>query len=192
MPVPTVCAMDIETFGEHNKGYETFLIELLAKSVSIAAKTLLSLGSDYEIFDIQSSSWSTSPKDIEDRVPFPLWDHPLNSIHQLVNLHLSLVNEAGRFLDEEQKGTSGEKDPRYPTARARLLIAKSQHSDTAWWAGGHGHWSPAMIQRGLALQRFALETAKKTLHNPEHTKRVEIFLELSDRIFKRAKRLLNP
>jgi len=180
--------MDIETFGEHNKGYETFLIELLVKVESITAKTVLFSSSDYEIFDIDSCSWSTSRQDIENRVPYPLWEHPLNSIHQLANLHLDLVNEAGRLLDEEQKETPGE-NPRYNTAR--ILIAKAQHSDTTWWAGGHGHWSPAMIQRGLALQKFALETAKKTLNNLEHTKRVETFLQMSDWIFGRIKRLTN-
>ncbi|MFX0196862.1 MAG: hypothetical protein ACFFCW_12110 [Candidatus Hodarchaeota archaeon] len=187
VPMPTICAMDIETFGEHNKGYESFLIELLAKTESITAKTVLFSSSDYEIFDICSCSWSTSSQDIENRVPYPLWEHPLNSIHQLVNLHLDLINETSRLLDEEQKGVADEKYQRYNTAR--ILIAKAQHSDTTWWAGGHGHWSPAMIQRGLALQKFALETAKKTLNNQEHAKRVEIFLEMSDWIFSRIKRL---
>lgn len=189
VPMPTICAMDIETFGEHNKGYETFLIELLAKAESITAKTVLFSSSDYEIFDINSCSWSTSHHDINNRVPYPLWEHPLNSIHQLANLHLDLVNKTGSLLDEEQKGTPGEKDPQ--NTNARILIAKAQHSDTTWWAGGHGHWSPAMIQRGLALQKFALETAKKTLSKPEHMKRVENFLEISDLIFGRIKRLLN-
>ena len=189
VPMSTICAMDIETFGEHNKGYETFLIELLAKAESITAKTVLFSSSDYEIFDIYSCSWSTSRQDIDNRVPYPLWEHPLNSIHQLANLHLDLVNETGSLLDEEQKGTPGEKDPQ--NTNARILIAKAQHSDTTWWAGGHGHWSPAMIQRGLALQKFALETAKKTLSKPEHTKRVENFLEISDLIFGRIKRLIN-
>ncbi|MFQ6125479.1 MAG: hypothetical protein ACE5R6_12880 [Candidatus Heimdallarchaeota archaeon] len=189
MPMPTICAMDIETFGEHNKSYETFLIELLTKTESITAETVLFTSSDYEIFDIRSCSWSTSHQDIDNRVPYPLWEHPLNSIHQLVNLHLDLVNETSRLLDEEQKGTPNEKDIKY--SAVRILIAKAQHSDVQWWAGGHGHWSPVMIQRGLALQKFALETAKKTLSNPEHTKRVEIFLEMSNLIFERIKRLIN-
>ncbi|MFQ5819517.1 MAG: hypothetical protein ACE5I5_05980 [Candidatus Heimdallarchaeota archaeon] len=188
--LPTVCAMDLETFGEHHMGYETFLIELLANSESITARTLFSSSSDYEIFNIQSCSWSTSYQDIKNKIPFPLWDHPLNSIHQLVNLHLDLVNEAGRLLDEEQQIKSGNMSSRYSTTR--ILIGKAQHSDTTWWAGGQGHWSPEMIRKGLEIQRFALETTKTVLHDLEHTKQVEIFLKLSDKILKKVKRLINP
>lgn len=186
---PTICVMDIETFGEHHIGYESFLIDLLTKSESITAETVLFSSPDYEIFDVHACSWSTSQEDIDNKVPFPLWEHPMNSIHQLVNLHLDLVNDTGRLLAEEQKELIAETDSRYTPAF--ILIAKAQHSDTAWWAGGHGHWSPAMIQRGLALQRFALETAEKILQNPEHVKGIEFYLKFSDKIFKRVKRLIN-
>ena len=69
------------------------------------------------------SSWSTEIKDLKEKIPYPLWQHPENKLHQyqwqLTNLFIGLINQV--------KDNSNYKE-------ARELLDKALASDQYWWA----------------------------------------------------------
>ncbi|MFX1507364.1 MAG: hypothetical protein ACFFDC_14875, partial [Promethearchaeota archaeon] len=92
-----VFASDLETFGEHHRHYEKFLIQLLQLTNSQTISDLADLPRQ-PIVEFRSSSWSTSEEDLYRDIPFPLWAYPGNSIHELLNFHSDLLSETLEFL----------------------------------------------------------------------------------------------
>jgi len=47
-----------------------------------------------------------------------------------------------------------------------VALDRAEHSDQFWWASRRPHWSPALVQRGLNIQREALlHAARAVLHS---------------------------
>ena len=163
---PVVLAMDLETFGEHHKKYYNFFFEL-AKYTEM--KTLSKRIGDFplnkKIKTFLTSSWSTSDQDLENNIPLPLWNHPLNSIHQLQQSHINFLERVREFID------TGEWFDDYQS---------SLYSCQFWWAS-RDWWSPELILTGLQLQRKSLVKMIDGL--PKRSK--QIIFNLSNDIIQR-------
>ena len=163
---PIVLAMDLETFGEHHDEYYEFFFELAAMVDTI---TLSKCAANYPISraitDITSSSWSTSEEDLEDIIPYPLWDHPANPVHQLQHIHLRLLDQIKQYL------ANGDWLDDYHAA---------QYSCQFWWASRYS-WGPELIHTGLKYQRNTLGKMIEDLSEDSQ----QIIFNLSNDIIKR-------
>ncbi|MHA2295846.1 MAG: hypothetical protein ACXAEU_10925 [Candidatus Hodarchaeales archaeon] len=173
---PTVLAMDIETFGEHHSGYYGFLLRCLSKCKMSKIQDLIAKEKIVTpLSTFKDSSWSTSIDDTINHNSFPLWDNPNNSLHQLQNLHVYLVNYlAGIVLNNDVD------------SEIAKLVAQSQTSCQFWWATS-GQFSKELIIKGIQLQRKALEALMKNY--PEQ--QAIIWLDISDKIIERLKKSLD-
>jgi len=155
--VPMVLAMDIETFGEHHKNYLKFLFGVLShKSIEcIGIEDLLER--EYlveELKTIHSSSWSTENSDRDKGIPFPLWNHPQNPVHQIQHAHMLLLESTIQMVGGLNSLTND--------VRRQCLMA--EHSCQFWWAHGYAHmWCPDMIKRGFKSQVTALRNVSTNL-----------------------------
>jgi alpha-amylase/alpha-mannosidase (GH57 family) len=169
-PRYVVIAMDGETYGHHIPGWEEEFLGRLYDAIASPAPTGRSraargqdasfihpatLSDMVEQFPAgaaimpRASSWSTTQWDLDNHDPFPLWNHPGNELQDLLWRHLehtlALFREARRTAPEAED-----------TRAARIALDRAEHSDQFWWASRRPHWSPALVQRGLNIQREAL------------------------------------
>lgn len=141
--VPVV-GMDWETFGEHHKGYIDFLIRSLRHIHTIQAGGYVDMG-EFEGFtkelrleELQTSSWSTEEEDLAKNIPFPLWDHPENKLHELINKLLRLTEEMG-----------------FQLKRRSTNFYKSHQSCQLWWSSNE-HFGPDIVFRAFEFQEQVL------------------------------------
>ncbi len=170
-----VTAFDGENLGHHRPGTDK-LWERLVTDPRVTMTTLSDFIRDEKterVIDLRPSSWSTRLEDLEANVPFPLWDHPENPIHQLQWSLSRLVIDA--VLRNEQTAGEGHE-------AARPLLDEALASDQYWWASATPWWSVEIIQASARRFQAVIEPLK-TLPN---TERVEI-AELADRISKLAR-----
>ncbi|TFG01036.1 MAG: hypothetical protein EU540_04480 [Promethearchaeota archaeon] len=153
-----VTAMDGETFGWHVKQYEkTFLgkaLNLIEKDERIKIVFISELENYFPInnkrINPRDSSWSTSPKDLEDKVPYPLWNHPENNIHKFYWKILKSLNNLMELADRLDLTKNWEISNYYQTAR--YFYDRGLYSCPLWWSNSiHGMWSPNLIYNGLEL-----------------------------------------
>ena len=153
-----ITAMDGETFGWHIKQYEkTFLgkaLDLIEKDESIKIVFISELENYFPInnkrINPRDSSWSTSPKDLEDKVPYPLWNHPENNVHKFYWKILKSLNNLMELADKLDLTKNWEVSNYYQTAR--YLYDRGLYSCPLWWSNSiHGMWSPNLIYNGLEL-----------------------------------------
>ncbi len=179
-PRYVVIAMDGETYGHHIRGWEEEFLGRLYDAIASPAPTGRSRaarGQDASFIqaatlsDIvdrfpagaaitpSASSWSTTQWDLDNHDPFPLWNHPGNELQDLLWRHLehtlAMYHQAHRSAPEAED-----------TRAARTALDRAEHSDQFWWASRRPHWSPALVQRGLNIQREAmLHAARAVLHS---------------------------
>ncbi|MHA2305918.1 MAG: hypothetical protein ACXACU_11045 [Candidatus Hodarchaeales archaeon] len=176
-----IFATDLETFGEHHKGYEKFLIRILNTYRSKTVSEILDMPRQ-PIVEFRSSSWSTSEEDLYRDIPYPLWAYPGNSIHELLNFHSDLLSEAVEFLLSKKDETD------LSVKLALKSAAKAQYSCQTWWASVKEHFSKELIQKGFNAQKTALEQ----ILNAMKSEREYIILRgVSDRLEKRLNRYLS-
>jgi alpha-amylase/alpha-mannosidase (GH57 family) len=176
-------AVDGETFGWHVKNYEkVFLgkvLELILNSensddnnLKFEEKIKVVFISELENYfpisnkniNPRDSSWSASYEDIINKIPYPLWNHPENSVHKfywkIVKSLNNLMNLAGN-LDFTGKW---EIENYYNTAR--WFYDRGLHSCPLWWSNSlHGMWSPNLIYNGMELLIKASLNAQLALVN---------------------------
>ena len=147
-----VIGMDWETFGEHHTDYIDFLIQGLSNLETITlteyithmtdAKSLIEIKEE----DIIASSWSTDPQDIEHKIPYPLWDHPKNTLHNLILTLLDILEQAIGLVDKKD---------------IPINFYKSQQSCQLWWCARTG--APDLIKRATTFQVDTLEELSKRI-----------------------------
>jgi hypothetical protein len=163
---PIVLAMDLETFGEHHEDYYKFFFEICEKiETSTLTLSLRKFPSDVYIETFNTTTWSTSDKDLEESNPFPLWNHPLNPIHQLQQSHIQLLDRVREFIDR-----GGWFDD----------YQASHYSCQFWWAS-RDWWGSNLILLGLQHQRETLLKMIEVLPN----KSKQIIFNLSNDIIQR-------
>ncbi len=145
-----ILATDLETFGEHHKGYVDFLRQIFDKSTSCTIKDVLSLPRD-EISEFDASSWSTSEENLNRNIPYPLWAFPGNSIHEIQNLHTEILSETLKYLLNTKKDQTAE------IQQVMKEVAKAQYSCQTWWASVKDHFSKELILLGFQEQKRALK-----------------------------------
>lgn len=133
-----VTAMDGENLGHHRHGVEK-LWEFLVTWPDMTTATLSqyrdSLRPDTVVIP-QPASWSSQVAEVSAGVPFGLWNHPDNPIHQL---QWELTNEVIATV-EQAVG-----DDHYEAARR--LLDQALASDKFWWASASPWWDITIIIR---------------------------------------------
>jgi len=201
-----VIAMDAETFGHHIPGWERDFLTPLFAALTAAVGTAptavpnpaptpeVHLVTLSEIVDRlpaasvvvpRTASWSTTREDLDHHNPYPLWRHRGNEVHRLLWWHLeqalALLNLAEQWRDPD-----GTQD----FAAARAVADRALHSDQFWWASRRPHWSPAMVYRGLNMQRELILHAVRALNlsdapdeaRREAQERVAVARDLANRV----------
>ena len=122
-----ITAFDGENLGHHRKYLADLWEKILqdSKIQNITYSEYIDLLKDKPLIEVEplDSSWSTEIKDLKEKIPYPLWLHPENKLHQyqwqLTNLFIGLINQV--------KDNSNYKE-------ARELLDKAIASDQYWWA----------------------------------------------------------
>ncbi len=165
-----ITALDGENLGHHRKGADKILAEILdSKEVETTTiSNLLKKFTKLKVITPKASSWSSFPEDIKHHVPYSLWYHPENEIHQLQWRLTKLV------IDTVNKSL---KDKGYD--KARELLDQRINSDQYWWASAQPWWSDSIV---IAATRN-LEKTLKALKKPQKKALKESEL-LTDKIIK--------
>ncbi|HEY8172642.1 MAG TPA: hypothetical protein VIH21_06115 [Dehalococcoidia bacterium] len=123
-----------------------------------------------DVIEPTAASWSTTHEDIENGVPYPLWQAPGNYIHKLqwehIGIALELVGTAQEIADTAVSQRHAE--------IARGLMDPALHSCQFWWASRRPHWDVNMIARGLDQQSDVVLNAFRAINlsgAPEDVKR---------------------
>lgn len=169
---PPLIAMDLETYGEHLPHYYNFFFELAGNTSTLLLSELLNNYSvNEEIHSITPSSWSTSDEDQRRGIYFPLWDHPSNSIHQLLQLHLGLLKRAKVLIKKENPDCWADFYKSY---------LKASYSCQFWWASHF--WSKDLVLQGLKFQRQVLERMCSALSSTSRSLLLDLSSELLSRL----------
>ncbi len=165
-----IIAQDAETFGHHIPGYEkTFLgktIELINNDDEMELVFISDLGQHFpvseEIIIPKESSWSTTSKDLENNIPYPLWKHPDNNIHKYYWKIMKSLNNLMNLIDDLTASEGWDVKNYYNTAR--WFYNRGLHSCPTWWANiQRGTWSPNLIYKGVELLIQAALNAQMAL-----------------------------
>lgn len=148
-PTYLISATDGEMYGHHHNDwtnlFEKSLTHPQIKTLTIS-QYLAALPEKAEIINPLNSSWETTPRELEQKIPFALWQDAKNKIHQ--NLW-ELRKIAIRAISK-----SKETGVNYDWARHHLDRGLS--SCAWWWAAGRKvgvfnfvTWNPDTIEKGL-------------------------------------------
>lgn len=173
-----ITGMDGETFGHHRVGLESLLFEIFdaPEFDLVKISDLLTEYTETEEVEPVSSTWASSPEDIEEGVQFLTWSDPSNEIHQLQWQLRDLVLEQFYKLPQDNDV--------YGELREKLDSALA--SDQFFWASAKPWWSIEMIEEGAYalleiiqkqpgvdsdVQRRALDYYNRILENAFEWKR---------------------
>ncbi len=163
---PIVLAMDLETFGEHMEEYYYYFFNVADRIETLTLSSCLNRFPIEKVSEIFiPSSWSTTQSDIDALIPYPLWNHPFNPVHQLQHTHLRLLHQIKRYLLE------GDWMDEYHA---------SYYSCQFWWAS-KDWWASDLIHTGLKYQR---NTLAKMIENLSEDSQ-QIILNLSNDIIQK-------
>ncbi|MBN1215024.1 MAG: hypothetical protein JXA99_06215 [Candidatus Lokiarchaeota archaeon] len=175
-----ITAMDGETFGHHIRGYEKTFIAKTFKLINENNNDLTKENDKIEMEFISNldhffptakdklipcpSSWSTTSDDLKNKIPYPLWKHPDNSIHKyywkIIKSLNKLINLADRLDIEKDWNIENYHNT------ARYFYDRGLHSCPIWWANATRNiWSPNLIYKGIELLIRAALNAQLALVN---------------------------
>ncbi|MCF2138660.1 MAG: hypothetical protein K9W44_01230 [Candidatus Lokiarchaeota archaeon] len=169
-----ITAQDAETFGHHHKYYETSFLGKVFSLIEDRDEIEVVFVSDLcKIFPqrqqtpkaIRASSWSTELADLASNVPYPLWAHPLNSVHKYQYRLLKALYQLMALLDYHMPNYQTQKNFMHYYKTARYFFDQSLHSCWLWWASMRPMWSPNLIYKGLDLVWKASLNAQLALIN---------------------------
>lgn len=135
-PAYVIIAMDVETFGHHDRKRGADLLERLLKPMLkewagnkiVPIEMLGNIFPSSNIHYLPDCSWSTSGDDLARNDPYPLWDSRFSRYHyklwELINVALNYYKDAP---DECLKMTS---------------------SCHWWWISGRPYWEPEFMKKG--------------------------------------------
>lgn len=171
-PTYVLTALDGETFGHHIKNYEkTFLgktLELIDQDDNLKTIFISDLDQHFPIAKKKiiprESSWSTTNDDLKDKIPYPLWDHPNNSVHKYYWKLMKSLNNLMNLADNLDLAKDWEVDNYYNTAKH--FYSRGIYSCPTWWSNPlNKTWSPNLIYKGVEiLMRAALNAQLALIH----------------------------
>jgi len=148
-----ITAFDGENLGHHFKKRDEIWAKLLLnpKIKILLGKESFSLFKKEKTVEPLSSSWSSTEEQLQNNIPYGLWKHPENIIHQyqwqLTELALKAI-KLGR-------GNSNFKSAR--------LLDEALSSDGYWWASANPWWNPHIVFRSVDLFLKIFTLLKKDL-----------------------------
>lgn len=142
-----ITANDGEMYGHHHIDFQESLVRCLnSKKIHTltVSEYLKSLRGKPHAVQARAASWETLPQELNIGIPYALWNHPENPIHQklflLQKLAMQLVNH-------------GQNTKNYEWAQHHL--DRGLASCTAWWASERKPdvfspvaWNPSEIEKG--------------------------------------------
>jgi alpha-amylase/alpha-mannosidase (GH57 family) len=165
-------ALDGETFGHHIKNYHrTFLgavLELIDQHKNLNTIFISDLDLHFPLAKKKiiprESSWSTTYEDLIARIPYPLWDHPENSVHKFYWKLMKSLNNLMSIADTIDLTKDWEIENYYNTAR--YYYDRGIYSCPTWWSNPYNKtWSPNLIYKGVEiLMRAALNAQMALIH----------------------------
>lgn len=161
-----VTAMDGENLGHHRHGADK-LWEKIATDREISTGTLSSYVdsfSEHVTVDPIASSWSSQAYELANGIPYGLWNHPDNPIHQAQWALTALVVE---IVDQTADDPHAE--------AARRLLNQALSSDRYWWASASPWWDLAIVAR--ETQKLADVVAPLSSLRPAAKNRVAHLLQ---------------
>ncbi|MFW9826634.1 MAG: hypothetical protein ACFFEY_03330 [Candidatus Thorarchaeota archaeon] len=167
-----ITALDGETFGHHIKNYEkTFLdqcLELIAKDEKIKIIFISDLENYFptakNTIIPKESSWSTTHEDLNADIPYPLWNHPGNTIHKYYWKLMKSLNNILDLLENQDFKKNTDFNSYYQTAR--WFYDRGLYSCPTWWSNPMNQtWSPNLIYKGIdLLMKAALNAQMASVH----------------------------
>ncbi|MFW9819109.1 MAG: hypothetical protein ACFFE5_05820 [Candidatus Thorarchaeota archaeon] len=171
-PTYILTALDGETFGHHIKNYHrTFLgkvLELIDQSNNLKTIFISDLDLHFPLAKKKiiprESSWSTTYEDLKAGIPYPLWDHPDNSVHKFYWKLMKGLNNIMSIADTIDLTKNWEIENYYNTAR--YYYNRGIYSCPTWWSNPYNRtWSPNLIYKGVEiLMRAALNAQLALIH----------------------------
>ncbi|MFX0005236.1 MAG: hypothetical protein ACFFA7_02025 [Promethearchaeota archaeon] len=165
-------ALDGETFGHHIKNYHrTFLgtvLELIGQHKNLKTIFISDLDLHFPLAKKKiiprESSWSTTYEDLKAGIPYPLWDHPDNSVHKFYWKLMRSLNNLMSIADTIDLTKDWEIENYYNTAR--YYYNRGIYSCPTWWSNPYNKtWSPNLIYKGVEiLMRAALNAQMALIH----------------------------
>jgi len=148
-----ITCLDGENLGHHCPGAEKLWAEILDSGqiqTLFFSELDFKLKNNIEEIDPLPSSWASSKKELNQGIPYALWFHPKNKIHQLqwqlTNLAIKTINRAKNDLNYRM---------------ARQNLDQALFSCQYWWASGQPWWDRKMIERGASNFIESLKILKK-------------------------------
>ena len=130
--------------------------------------------------EAKAASWSTTHEDLDNGVPYPLWQAPGNYIHKLQWEHVAIAEDLVATAAE----TADTAVSRRHAEIARGLMDPALHSCQFWWASRRPHWDVNMIARGLDQQAGVVLNAYRAINlsgAPEDVKREAYYKVVASR-----------
>lgn len=115
---------------------------------------------DGAVIEPRPSSWSSTHEDLDNGVPYPLWQAPGNYIHKLQWEHVDIAQELMAVAQEVADTPVSERHAEI----ARWLFDAALHSCQFWWASRRPHWDVNMISRGLDQQGEVVVNAYRAIN----------------------------
>lgn len=133
-----VTGMDGENLGHHRHDVDKlweYLVTRPQVTTATISEQLAGLGDPVTIKPI-ASSWSAQPEELAAGVPYGLWNHPDNPIHQL---QWKLTNRIITTVQQLASDASG--------SAVRKLLDQALTSDKYWWASASPWWDMTIVLR---------------------------------------------
>jgi predicted glycosyl hydrolase (DUF1957 family) len=170
-----ITATDGELYGHKYIDQQKILLHILKnkKLTTATISEFLSSTKKETLVSPLDSSWESTPAELKKNIPYSLWKHPKNKIHQklwqladfALKLNYKLVRDPNHFS-------------------SRLHLEKGLASCTFWWASGKDFklfndpaWSPAEVEKG-ALELLSSLRALNGLSAEEKIRAEKMFLEI--------------
>jgi hypothetical protein len=162
-----ITALDGETFGHHIANYETIFLETVYNLIentenvkTVFISDLIGLFPEETEVKPKPSSWSTTDKDLAHGVYFPLWNHPSNPVHKIMNKMMKSLDKiialCDKYYDKQKIDINYYESARYFYDRAIF-------SCSSWWASMRPSWSPILIFKGADMMMLAALNAQLAL-----------------------------
>ena len=179
-----IVGMDFETFGEHHANYYNFLFKAFSKLRVVQLQDLVQMHefaeTDYQIKEetVRASSWSTSDDEVRANNPFPLWNHPSNSLHQLTHILMEIVDEGFNLVE-------------ILSTNDLIPYLKSQQSCQLWWESDQ-RLGVDIVKRAINFQVASLEQLRNLsqTQNKERSLLIEELLKVAQRIVERINMII--
>ena len=166
-----ITAFDGENLGHHRKKRDALWSKIVQnkKVHTLTAFESFSLFSREKEVSPLAASWSSQKSHLEAGIPYALWKHPKNVLHQL-QWHLTGIALKAIKIGQN----SSHFKP------ARRLLDRALASDGYWWASIRPWWNPKIIKKTVDMFLDVFTLLKDVLP-PEYLKRAEVIKSKIDK-----------